>query len=285
LACGCASPPQPPADWVSWKAKRLESVAGTNGWTTLVGLHWLQEGTNTAGGAESNDVVVPAPGVPPAVGQFIRQGDAVRFRSAPDVVVRSGGNPVTDASLATDQEAFPTVLEVGAARMLVIARGDRLGVRVRSLEAPARLQFPGIQCYPYDPAWRIPARFEPFPSARTVHLPSVIGIPQEYVSPGRVLFPHGGQEQSLDVFIEPGETDYFVLFRDLTAGKTTYHSGRFLYVSPPDASGRTVVDFNRAYTPPCGFTAFATCPLPPPQNRLPFPIPAGELRPATHPHP
>ncbi|MBN8248463.1 MAG: DUF1684 domain-containing protein [Verrucomicrobia bacterium] len=283
LVCGCAGTAPPPADWLAWKSRRLESVAGTNGWTTLIGLHWLEEGTNTAGSATTQDIVVAAPRVPKTIGKFIRRGDAVRFVVAPDILVRSGDIPVTDISLITDRDPSPTVLEVGAARMQVIARGDRLGVRIRSPEAPARRQFRGLQCFPYDPAWRIPARFEPYPTARTVRLPSVIGIPQEYVSPGRVLFPHAGREYALEAVIELGESEYFILFRDATAGSDTYASGRFLYVSQPDASGRTVVDFNRAYTPPCGFTAFATCPLPPPQNRLPFPIPAGERRPEAHP--
>lgn len=283
LVCGCAGTAPPPADWIAWRSTRLESVAGTNGWTTLIGLHWLGEGTNSAGSATTQDVVVAAPGVPEMLGWFIRQGDVVRFVAAPGADVRSGGAPVTEIPLVTDRDPTPTVLEAGSARLLVIARGDRLGVRIRSAEAPARRGFPGLRCFPYDPAWRKPARFEPFPTARTLQLPSVIGIPQAYVSPGRVVFTQAGQEYALDVVIEPGESDYFVLFRDATAAGDTYASGRFLHVTPPNASGRTVVDFNRAYTPPCGFTAFATCPLPPPQNRLPFPIPAGERRPGTHP--
>jgi len=283
LVCGCAGRPTEPADWVAWKARRLESVAGTNGWATLVGLHWLREGSNTAGSAATNDLVLAAPGMPGFIGDFLRDGDSVRFLAASGVSVFADGIPVTDHVLVTDRDAAPTRLEVGTASLVVIARGDRLGVRVRSPEAPARTHFGGLPYFPYDPDWRVIGRFEAFPQARIVKVPSVIGIPQEYQCPGRIVFLHAGREYALEAFVEAGETDYFVIFRDATAGNSTYESGRFLYAAPPDASGRVVMDFNRAYTPPCGFTAFATCPLPPPQNRLPFAIRAGERRPEAHP--
>src|SRR5262249_1405999 len=133
------------------------------------------------------------------------------------------------------------------------------------------------------PQWRFVGRFEPFRPVRTMRVPDIIGIIEEFASPGDVLFEVHGKEYRLDVAEEPGEEDYFIMFSDQTAGKSTYPSGRFLYVHKPDAQGRTVIDFNQAYTPPCGFTAFATCPLPPRKNMLPLAIEAGETKPSKHP--
>lgn len=283
LLAGCTTTPTAPSDWTAWKAKRLNSVAGTNGWTTLVGLHWLREGTNSAGSAPTNDIVLPAERSAPSIGDFIRSGDTVRFVTAPGVVVHLGDESVTAAALVSDRTPPPSRLVVGPLSIVVIDRSGRIGLRVRDPESPWRQHFQGIRCFPYDPSWRIEGRFEPFAEPRILRVPSMIGGTQDFPSPGALVFRHSGAEYRLDVAVEPGEPDYFVMFRDTTAGKTTYGSGRFLYVTPPDATGRVVLDFNRAYTPPCGFTPFATCPLPPPQNRLPFPIPAGERAPKGHP--
>lgn len=280
---GCATQPADPPDWVAWKVRRIEFLAGTNGWTTLVGLHWLKEGTNSAGSAANQDVVLPKGRSAPWIGQFIRTGESVQFLAAPGVQARVDGHPVTQASLVSDRTPPPSRLEVGPLSIIVIERSGRIGLRVRDPESPWRKSFTAPHSFPYAPSWRIEGRFEPFASPRTLRVPSRIGGTQDFPSPGSLVFSHAGKEYRLEVAVEPGETDYFVMFRDQTAGKTTYGSGRFLYVSPPDSTGRVILDFNRAYTPPCGFTPFATCPLPPPQNRLPFPIPAGEIAPEEHP--
>jgi len=189
------------------------------------------------------------------------------------------GRQVQWADLQSDTNATPTKLFIGALSFVIIERGERIGLRVRDPEASSRLQFRGIDCFPYNPAWRVEGRFEPFAAPRTLRVQDVIGGTQEFPSPGTIIFHRGKMEHHLDVVEEPGEDEYFVIFRDLTAGKTTYAAGRFLYVARPDATGRVVVDFNRSYTPPCGFTPFSTCPLPPRQNWLPFSIRAGERAP------
>ncbi|MBL9176200.1 MAG: DUF1684 domain-containing protein [Verrucomicrobiales bacterium] len=283
LGAGCATPSSDPPDWVTWKARRTESLAGTNGWTTLVGLHWLKEGTNSAGSAPTNDVLLPAGRSAPEIGQFIRTGDSVQFIASSGIDAHVEGRPVTRTSLVSDHTPPPSLLEVGPLSIIVIERSGRIGLRIRDPESPWRKNFKAPECFPYSPSWRIEGRYDPFPSPRTLRVPSMIGGTQDFPSPGALVFRHDGAEYRLDVAVEPGESDYFVMFRDATAGRTTYGSGRFLYVSPPDASGRVILDFNRAYTPPCGFTPFATCPLPPTQNRLPFPIPAGEKAPEGHP--
>lgn len=244
--------------------------------------HWLVEGANFVGSAPTNHAVLPRDRAAASVGTFLRTGRVVRFEAAPGVVARLDGQAVRSVEMKSDTNAQPTKLLIGGLTLILIERGERLGLRVRDPQAPARLHFAGLKCFPYDPAWRIEGRFEASPFVRTLRVPDVLGGTQEYPSPGTIVFRHAGAEHRLDVVEEQGEEDYFVIFRDETAGKTTYPSGRFLYAAKPDASGKVVIDFNRAYTPPCGFTAYATCPKPPLQNWLPFAVSAGELAPAGH---
>lgn len=273
-----------PEDWIAWQAKRRESVAGTNGWTTVVGLHWLKEGRNSAGSSPTNDVVLTSSGVRAHVGWFVRAGLFVRFEPARALVASADGKPVptTGVDLETDANSKPSVLVLDGIRIVVLKRGERLGLRVRDARSAARLGFRGLSLFPYDPAWRKEGRFEPARGGETLRVRDVIGGIQEYRVPGRFVFSHAGVEHRLVAVEESGEEELFVIFRDTTAGDTTYAAGRFLYVAKPDASGRVILDFNRSYTPPCGFTPFATCPLPPKENLLPIAIVAGEKKPLGH---
>lgn len=272
----------PPADWIEWQTQRRESLAGPNGWTTLTGLHWLVEGRNSAGSSSTNQVVLPRNRVAASVGSFVRSGRLVRFEAAPGVLATIAEKPAHAMELQSDAAPDPTVLQIGILSIIVLERGERIGLRVRDPEAPARALFPGINYFPYDPAWRIAGRFEPAPATKKMRVQDMIGETQEFVVPGTVVFTYAGVEHRLVVVEEPGEEDYFVMFRDRTAGAFTYPTGRFLYVARPNMSGRVTIDFNRAYTPPCGFTPFAICPLPPRQNWLPFELRAGELKPPDH---
>jgi hypothetical protein len=266
----------PPADWLAWQKARVESIAGTNGWTTLVSRYWLPEGSISAGSDPTNQLVLPAGHATASVGVFSRNGKSVRFEAAPGVAATVGGAAVHEVAMATDAAEHPTKLMIGPLTFVIIERGDRLGVRVRDPESPARLHFAGLRYFPYDAKWRITGRFEAFPSIGTMRVPDASGGIQELSSPGALVFAHGGKEYRLDVVEEEGEDEYFIIFTDRTAGHSTYAAGRFLYVARPDAAGHVTIDFNRAFTPPCGFTPYATCPRPPPQNWLPFAIPAGE---------
>ncbi len=180
--------------------------------------------------------------------------------------------PVT---LASDADEDTTMLRRGSLLFYLIRRGDRLGVRVKDSQSEARRNFRGLDYFPIDPGWRIEARFEPYDPPKSISVPNVLGQDNAEKSPGAVVFEHGGKTYRLDPVLERGETDYFVIFGDRTNGNETYGAGRFLYVKPP-VDGRTVIDFNKAYNPPCVFTEYATCPLPPPQNKLPIRIEAGE---------
>lgn len=287
---GCHSPRKDasesgagPAEWHEWRAKRVESLAGPRGWTTLIGRFWLEPGTHSAGSDPSNPILLPTGRAAARVGTFERVGRRVIFHAADGVAATVNGNPVKDIELVSDHEPQPTRLDLGELSVVVIERGERIGLRVRDPESPTRRAFKGIPTFPYAAAWKLTGRFEPFPSPRTLRVPTVIGGTESFPSPGAVVFQWKGREHRLDVAQESGESRYFVMFKDATSGRSTYPAGRFLYVSRADGSGVVTVDFNQAYTPPCGYTRFATCPLPPPQNVLPFRVEAGEKTPP-HPH-
>lgn len=263
-----------------WRAARIARLTGPDGWLTVVGLHWLADGVNSIGADPTNTIVLPADRAPSRVGA-IRLGSG-RPTFAPDagVHVISDGRAVTGPlELRDDLEGSPTVLELGSLRFHVIRRyQDHLAVRVRDLESRARAGFHGIEHYPVGGRWRIEARFEPYQPPKVSRVPTVLDMEEVYETPGALVFEYEGETHRLDAFLEAGETDLFIVFADQTTGKQTYGGGRYLYTKQADHRGIVVLDFNRAYNPPCVFTAHATCALPLPQNRLPFPVLAGEKR-------
>jgi hypothetical protein len=280
LMTGSATPP--PADSSAhrreieqWRARRLERLESPEGWLTLVGLSWLEPGKNAVGSDAGNRVVLPAGKAAPFVGTLDRAGDGVTFHAAPGAGVTSNGAPVTTLVLRSDKDGEPTALSLGTLTFYLIARGDRLGVRVKDSESPARRGFHGLEYYAIDPKWRVEARFEPYSPPKKVAIPNILGSVDQEDCPGALAFEIDGKTYRLDPVIERGETDFFVIFGDRTNGTDTYGAGRFLYASPP-VGGKTVLDFNKAYNPPCVFTPYATCPLPPPENRLATRVEAGE---------
>jgi uncharacterized protein (DUF1684 family) len=285
VACGGEVPasapsPQPPeaeylAEIESWRAERMEGLRRPDGWLSLAGLYWLDEGGNTVGADPASDLVFPAGKAAPRVGVLQRTGRRVRFEAAAGVRVTVDGDPVASRELVSDVGGEPTTLEHGSLRFYVIERGDRVGLRLKDLDSELLRDFTGIDHYPVDPAWRLAARFVPFAEPKMIPVPNITGDVLEQPSHGRVVFSIGGTEHSLDPLGEP-DGKLFLVFGDETNGDETYGGGRFLYAGPPDADGRLVLDFNRAYNPPCVFTPYATCPLPPPGNRLPLAVLAGE---------
>jgi uncharacterized protein (DUF1684 family) len=266
------------AELDAWKEMRRTAVAGGDGWTTLAGLHWLDSARYTLGSDSASGIVLPSHG-PRRLGTLERTGAGLRFVTAAGATVRVKGAPVDTVTLATDANgARPTVLEAGSLTLRVIDRGGKLALRVKDTLHAARRSFTGLEYFPVDTAWRLRARLVRHDEPKTVQVIDVLGEVQSYRSPGSLEFRHGGETYRLDPVIEPGVEDLFVMFRDRTSAGETYPAGRYVYVEWPDSSGTTVLDFNRAYNPPCAFTALATCPLPPTQNVLPVAIPAGELR-------
>ena len=264
------------ADVEKWRVGRIASLTSADGWLTVVGLSWLQEGDNAMGSDPANPVVFPPGKSPRVLGRIRLTGGKAHLDVAPGVAVTHDGKSVRSLDLASDEKGEPTVLRHGTLSFHLIRRGDRLGVRVKDSASPGRRSFRGIASYPVAAAWRVPARFEPYPAGKTIPIPNVLGNVTREPSPGALVFSIGGQERRLDAVEEEGEDEFFLIFGDSTNGTTTYGAGRFLYARRPGADGRTVVDFNKAYNPPCAFTPFATCPLPPQQNRLPVAIEAGE---------
>ncbi|MGE5625455.1 MAG: DUF1684 domain-containing protein, partial [Bacillota bacterium] len=252
-----------------WRATRLTKVTGPDGWTTLVGLYWLKPGANRFGSAEGSDLKLASTGFPADAGTFDFDGKAVSFTAGKGAGVTSRGRPVTNLKLLTDADPdpkAPTVLNLGSVSFYAIQRVDRYGVRVKDTQADARLHFKGLDYFPLDQKWRFEAKFEPYKPMKKIPIINILGMEEDMNSPGALLFDVDGQEYRLETVLEDGETDYFVMFADQTSGKQTYGAGRFMYVKPP-VDGKTVLDFNKSYNPPCSFSPYATCPLPPPQNR------------------
>ncbi len=268
------------AETRAWHAGRIARLSSEDGWLSLVGLHWLEEGETRLGSAPDNALVLPA-SVPARLGTLTRKADTVSLALPPGVSVTVDGKPFQGGVLRTDAEGSPDTVALGTVRFFIIRRGDRLGVRVKDAEAPTRKGFHGIPTYAPSAAWRLEGRFEPSTTGKKIAVPNVLGEVEDMVSPGTVVFTVGGQEYRLSPVEEPGSNQFFFIFGDLTNRDETYGAGRFLYTDLPK-DGKVVLDFNRAYNPPCAFTPFATCPLPPPQNKLKVRVEAGEKRSGGH---
>jgi uncharacterized protein len=270
-----------------WQSDRLASLTREDGWLTLVGLFWLNEGENKFGSAPKNAVVLPKGKAPGVAGSFWLEKGKVRLAARPEsnvFVARVAGveesirsKPAGDLKDDND-DSGPTILKLGSLLINVVKRGDRIGVRVKDTESQTRREFKGLEYFPINLKWRIEARFEPYQPGKTIPITNVLGMTDDEASPGAFAFEIDGKTYRIDPILEKGETDWFVMVADQTTGKETYGAGRYLYVTPPDATGKVVIDFNKAYSPPCAFTNFATCPLPPRQNHLPLRIEAGEKK-------
>jgi uncharacterized protein (DUF1684 family) len=257
------------------RARREERLRDPQGWLALVGLSWLAPGENRVGADPDAEVVLRGADAPEEAGSIVVAGSDARFLAAAAADVTHDGAPVTEIELDDDLGGDPTVLAIGSLRLHLIRRGDRLGVRVRDLRAPALAAFGGLDCFPVDPEWRLVLPFEVAAPGTTIVTPDVIGLETDEAVAGWLHLTRDGVEQRLAVL--PGGEDgaLWLIFGDATNGETTYAGGRFLYTEPPRGDS-VVADFNLAYNPPCVFTPYATCPLPPPGNRLPFAVTAGE---------
>jgi uncharacterized protein len=260
-----------------WRAQHQRELATDFGWLTVVGLDWLQEGDNRVGADPSSEVPLP-PGSALARVAVIsyRAGRAV-LDPVSGVALTLNGKPARETTLREDDD----VLAIGHLQFYLIRRGDRAGIRLKDNASAARRHFQGLAWYPVDPSWRIEATFTAWPAPHAIAFHNTIGQEEHEPSPGYVTFTKDGREFRLEAMVDEGKL-FFVL-HDRTSGKTTYGAARFLYAEQPK-NGRVVLDFNKAENPPCAFTAYATCPLPPPQNRLALAITAGEKNYSGHGH-
>jgi uncharacterized protein len=261
-----------------WRKERLQRLTSDEGWLTVAGLYWLEEGDNRAGTEAGSPVLLPPGTAPPRVGTFHRKGASVSFSAEPAAGVTSGGRPVTTLEMKDDTTGTPDTIVVNDLTMFIIKRGDRLGVRLRDKNRRQRREFKGLDYFPIREEYRVEADWVPYDPPHNLAIPDILGMTENLPCPGYARFRIGGQELHLEPVIEqPGDQELFFIFADRTNGTETYPSGRFFY-SPMPRDGKIVIDFNKAYNPPCAFTPFATCPLPPPQNRLAVPIEAGEKK-------
>ena len=286
-ACNKSSEPAPAAfdaaahsaEIQNWQSTRLASLTKDDGWLTLIGLFWLNEGENKFGSGEGNPVLLPKEKSPAVAGSLWLEKGAVRLAVRPGVSITADGKAVTTLDLKDDNaDGGPTILHYGSLLLNIVKRGERIGVRVKDTESRSRREFKGLEFYPVSAKWRVEARFEPYQPPKTIPITNVLSMTEDQTSPGALAFDVDGKTYRIDPILEKGETDLFVMVADGTTGGETYGAGRYIYVSPPDASGKVIIDFNKAYSPPCAFTNYATCPLPPRQNYLPFRIDAGEKK-------
>lgn len=261
-----------------WHNERASQLRSEDGWLTLVGLFWLKDGENRLGSDPSNQIVLPQGKAPEHAGSLRVDKGVVTLEAKPEAGITSDGKPVDRMALRSDAEGKPTMLQLGTLSFHVIKRGDQLGLRVKDKENPARMKFAGLDYYPVALNWRIDARFEPYNPPKKIPIVNVLGMVEEQPSPGRIVFDAAGKTHSLDAISEEGSKELFVIFKDETSGKETYGAGRYLYADPANAQGTVLLDFNKAYNPPCAFTTYATCPLPPSQNKLALRIEAGEKK-------
>jgi uncharacterized protein (DUF1684 family) len=280
LSCAPATTPPVDPEWKAeleeWRTEREAGLMEPDGWLALVGLHWLEPGANTVGGVETADVPLPSDAAPPEVATLLLAEDGtVTLEPVEGAGLEVDGRPALRGFLTSDADGKPDIMTLGRLRFYLIDRDGAIGVRVKDPEAPTRKGFQGLEWYPPDPAYRIEATFEPYDTPKEIPIPTVLGTESMSPSPGLLRFEIDGVEHTLEPVARSTNEPLFVIFRDATSADTTYGAGRFL-MTPPPADGTVVLDFNRAYNPPCAYTPYATCPLPPPSNWLPVPIAAGE---------
>jgi uncharacterized protein len=254
-----------------WKAELVDDLK--QNWLPLVGLFWLKPGKNEFGSDAKNDIVFPKG--PAHAGSFTLQSKDVSVRFEPGVQVTVSSKPFTASKLESDVSGHATVLEMGSLRFYVIVRGERIGIRLKDTESDAARGFRGLDFFPVSMNYRVTAKFEPSQGTKTVDVPNVLGDVAPTPVVGTVVFTINGQELRLsDLGGDPANGLFFV-FSDPTSKTETYPGGRFLETEPV-VNGTVVLDFNRAYNPPCAVTPYATCPVAPKENRLAVAIPAGE---------
>lgn len=257
----------------AWQQKRLQGLKEKDGWLSLAGLFWLKQGKNTFGSDKDNDLVIEEVKAPAQMGTFFLEKEEVHFVASKEENVLHEDKRVSELKLENDMKGKPTVLHCGSLSWYIIKRGNRLGVRLKDSQHPRISKLEKINSFPVDPQWRIEVVLERFQQPRKVNITNVLGTENHEEIRGFLVFKIKGKEYRL---MPLGDKDLFVIFGDETNGTETYGGGRFLSVAEPDQQGRTIIDFNKAYNPPCVFSEYATCPLPPQENQLEVRVTAGE---------
>ncbi len=262
-----------------WHKERITRLKSESGWLNLAGLFWLKQGSNSFGSAKDNDIIFP-PNAPGHIGTLVLKDSSVTAIILPGVDVGSDSSGIKEIEMKDDLSDNPTILKSGSLRWNIINRDGRFAIRLRDLNAPIVKNFKDIDTYPIDEKWKVKAKFENYRSPKIIAIPNIIGSVEYDTVEGHLVFQLEGKNYSLDPVTEGNE--FFIIFADETNGEETYGAGRFLYAEKPDSSGTTILDFNKAYNPPCAFTPYATCPLPPKQNYLHLRLGAGEKKYGNH---
>ncbi len=267
-----------------WRTQRDREIAGPDGWLTLVGLEWLKTGINSFGAAPDNKIRL-GDGAPPHIGLLTVSGSNVQLlapREGFPAGLTLDGQPAREGTLSAD-DTRPSTIAWRGITMVVLPRGGRYALRIKNADSPARAAFRGLHWYPADLRYAVEARWTPYNPPHREKIPTVIDTTLDLPAPGVAEFTLAGKTVRLEPVLEsPDSKTLFFILRDTTSQTTTYGGGRFLHTAFPDHGlnqpGTLILDFNQLYNPPCAYTPYATCPLPPEQNRLPIAIEAGEER-------
>lgn len=258
------------AEVESWRAKRLASLTSPTGWTTLIGLYWLEEGENTIGSDESMDISF-GENIPGKFATATLSGGEVYFKAEDGIDVK----PFNEGRARPDTEDSTDIFSYGSYNWFFIQRGDRYGLRLKDTLAKSRFALKSLPHFPVSGNFLFDAEVLPHETGETVGILNQVGQVSDFNIEGIVHFQYNGKEYKLLAF-DGGPSLLWILFSDETTGISTYGGGRYLYIKRPDEKGMTRLDFNRAYNPPCVYSDFATCPLPPRENDLSFAVRAGE---------
>ena len=273
LAAGAAAEAQDyTAETEAWRADREARLTADDGWLTVAGLFFLTEGDNTFGSSPLNDIVLRTG--PDGAGVFTLRRGEITVRAAGGKTLTIDGRETEGARLWPYEGSASPTITLGPLSLFAHYSGDRLAIRMRDRDSAIRRDFTGLRWFPVAEDYRVQGRYIPHAEPRTVELPNILGDVEMFRTSGSVAFSVGGAEHRMTAFDAGGRL--WFIFRDLTSGSETYPAARFLYADAPQ-DGRTTVDFNRAYNPPCAFNPYTTCPLPPLENRLPVRIEAGEM--------
>jgi hypothetical protein len=260
----------------AWRASRTAQLTKADGWLTLIGLNFLKVGENTLGSAKDNMIII-AKG-PTHLGTVTLAEDGrAKVVFNPGLNTQVNGEAVLAADLRDDTRRQPTTVNVGSISFLMIERGGKEALRIRDSEAESRTHFLGIDYFPVDPSWRIEAQWVPFKQPREVPIHDILGHVSPALILGKAVFTREGHTIELLPIQDDPDGILFFVISDLTSGNETYAAARFLYAAAP-VDGKVILDFNKAQNPPCAFTSFATCPLPPKENHMPIAVTAGEKK-------
>lgn len=258
-----------------WHQGQMDFLRSDEGWLNLIGLHWLEEGVNTFG-SDGVDIKIHEGQFPNEIGTFFLENSSVYFSPSVDGVLLEGEELKERALVFDLMEGIDGHMKYKSLYWNIIKRGDSFGIRLRDLNAQEVQEFDGVERYPVDMKWRVKANFVPYDPIKEVMITNVVGQVSPNASAGYVEFEIEGKKYQIDALANPDDIELFLMFADNTSGDETYGGGRYMYVDRDFSNNEIILDFNKAYNPPCVYTAYATCPLPPRQNVLDLAITAGQ---------